>query len=74
MTPIGECGLVVILWPLRLAPQVWPYRLDCLAKLKESLMSFLFGVVIGLVVGWNFLAQPAFVSDAIAKLKAKFGG
>jgi hypothetical protein len=35
-------------------------------------MSFLFGIAIGLVVGWNFLPQPAFVADAIAKLKAKF--
>lgn len=36
-------------------------------------MGFILGVVVGLVVGWNFLPQPAFVADLIAKAKAKLG-
>lgn len=34
-------------------------------------MWFLFGVAVGLVVGWNFLEQPAFVKRQMEKV---FGG
>lgn len=36
-------------------------------------MSFIIGVAVGLVVGWNFLPQPAFVADKVAALRAKLG-
>lgn len=36
-------------------------------------MSFLIGVGVGLVVGWNFFPQPAFVADKVAALRAKLG-
>lgn len=29
------------------------------------------GFVVGLVVGWNFLPQPTFVSDFLARFKNK---
>lgn len=33
---------------------------------------FLIGLALGLVVGWNFLPQPAFVADLVSKALAKF--
>jgi len=36
-------------------------------------MGFILGLVIGLVVGWNFFPQPQAVADLIAKAKAKIG-
>lgn len=36
-------------------------------------MSFIIGVAVGLVVGWNFFPQPAFVADKVAALRAKLG-
>lgn len=37
------------------------------------MFDFVFGAAVGLVVGWNFLPQPAFVADKVAALKAKLG-
>ena len=36
-------------------------------------MGFILGVVVGLVVGWNFLKQPAVVAEWIAKIRTKLG-
>lgn len=36
-------------------------------------MSFILGVAVGLVVGWNFLPQPAFVADKVAQIREKLG-
>lgn len=36
-------------------------------------MSFLIGTAVGLIVGWNFLPQPAFVADKVAVIRAKLG-
>lgn len=36
-------------------------------------MEFLIGVVVGLLVGWNFLKQPAIVAEYVAKAKAAIG-
>jgi len=33
---------------------------------------FFVGLVVGMVIGWNVLPQPKFVSDFIEKIKAKF--
>lgn len=33
--------------------------------------TFLIGAAIGLVVGWNFLPQPAWVLALVAKMRAK---
>ena len=33
---------------------------------------FFVGAVVGLVVGWNFLAQPVWVVNLLNKIKAKF--
>lgn len=35
-------------------------------------MQFLVGVVIGLVIGWNFLPQPAWVKNLVSKAVDKF--
>ena len=37
-------------------------------------MSFIVGLVIGLLVGWNLLPQPQWVIDLWNKLKTKVGG
>lgn len=29
------------------------------------------GLAVGLIVGWNFLPQPKFISDLIVKIKGK---
>lgn len=31
------------------------------------------GFIAGLIVGWNFLPQPAFVKNAVDKVRAKIG-
>lgn len=36
-------------------------------------MSFIIGVAVGLVVGWNFFPQPQYVADKVAALRAKLG-
>lgn len=36
-------------------------------------MSFLIGVAVGLVIGWNFLAQPASVKGWVESIKTKLG-
>lgn len=33
--------------------------------------TFIIGALLGLIVGWNFLPQPQFVKDLIAKLLKK---
>lgn len=33
------------------------------------MFGFGLGVLVGLIIGWNFLEQPQFVKDWIAKLK-----
>ena len=33
--------------------------------------SFLFGLVVGLIVGWNFLPQPQWVKNFVDKVVAK---
>lgn len=33
--------------------------------------TLLIGLVIGLIVGWNFLPQPVWVKDALDKIIAK---
>lgn len=33
------------------------------------MFTFLTGFIIGLLVGWNFVEQPQFVKDLIAKIK-----
>lgn len=39
------------------------------------MVEFLLGVAIGLIVGWNFLKQPVWVAEFVAKVKKKiFGG
>ena len=40
-------------------------------KVKEAIMGFITGMVIGLLVGWNFFPQPKFVADWVANIKAK---
>ena len=35
---------------------------------------FLIGVAVGLIVGWNFLAQPSWVKENLDKIKAKILG
>lgn len=35
-------------------------------------MFSLFTFVVGLLVGWNFLKQPAIVAGWVAKIKARF--
>ncbi len=37
------------------------------------MFDFLLGGVIGLLLGWNFLPQPQWILDLVAKLKAKMG-
>jgi len=37
------------------------------------MFSFLLGVAVGLVVGWNFLPQPEFVKDALTKIRESLG-
>ena len=34
-------------------------------------MTFLFGLVVGLIVGWNFLPQPQWVKTLVDKVVAK---
>ena len=34
-------------------------------------MTFLFGLVVGLIVGWNFLPQPQWVKNLVDKVVAK---
>lgn len=34
-------------------------------------MSFIIGVGVGLIVGWNFFPQPAFVAQKVAEIRAK---
>jgi hypothetical protein len=36
--------------------------------------TFIFGVIAGLLVGWNLLPQPAWVKSLIDKIKAKITG
>jgi len=36
-------------------------------------MWFLLGLATGLVIGWNFLPQPAWVKDKVEGLKSKLG-
>jgi hypothetical protein len=36
------------------------------------MFNMLLGFGVGLVVGWNFLKQPAWVVSVIGKIKAKF--
>lgn len=35
--------------------------------------TFVVGVVVGLIVGWNFLKQPEWVATQVAKLRTKLG-
>jgi len=37
-------------------------------------MTFIIGVGVGLIVGWNFLPQPAIVADKVALIRAKLTG
>lgn len=37
-------------------------------------MTFVVGVVVGLVIGWNFLPQPQWVAGLVEQLKAKLQG
>ena len=37
------------------------------------MITFIVGVVVGLVVGWNFLKQPEAVATWVAQVKAKLG-
>ena len=37
-------------------------------------MSFIIGVAVGLVVGWNFFPQPAFVAEKVASIRARLTG
>lgn len=34
-------------------------------------MSFIVGVAVGLVVGWNFFPQPAIVAEKVALIRAR---
>jgi len=34
-------------------------------------MAFILGVLVGLIVGWNFFPQPASIAAKIAKLRGK---
>lgn len=34
---------------------------------------FILGVVVGLLVGWNFLKQPEWVATNVTKLRTKLG-
>lgn len=36
-------------------------------------MEFLVGLVVGLIVGWNVLPQPAFVKKIVDKVATKLG-
>ena len=36
-------------------------------------MTFVLGVVVGLLIGWNFLAQPSWAKRLVDKAKAKVG-
>lgn len=36
-------------------------------------MWFLLGLAVGLLVGWNFLAQPEWVRDYVEKVRTKLG-
>lgn len=37
-------------------------------------MTFLFGVAVGLIVGWNFLPQPVWVAEKVALVVKKLTG
>lgn len=37
------------------------------------MFSFLLGVAVGLVVGWNFLPQPEFVKNTLTKIRESLG-
>lgn len=37
-------------------------------------LSFFIGIAIGLILGWNFLAQPEWVKTALTKVKNWFFG
>jgi hypothetical protein len=34
-------------------------------------MTFLFGLIVGLIVGWNFLTQPQWVKKLVDKVVTK---
>jgi hypothetical protein len=34
-------------------------------------MTFIIGVAVGLVVGWNFFPQPAIVAEKVALIRSK---
>jgi len=36
------------------------------------MMSFIFGIVVGLAIGWLFLPRPKFVDDLVAKYWPSF--
>jgi hypothetical protein len=38
------------------------------AKVMESYMELLLGIIIGAVIGWNFLPQPQWVKDLLARI------
>jgi hypothetical protein len=38
----------------------------------NKMVDLLVGVVIGLIIGWNLLPQPQWVSDIFAKIKGWF--
>lgn len=35
------------------------------------MMEFVLGLVLGMIVGWNFLPQPKFMSDFFDRFKSK---
>lgn len=37
-------------------------------------MGFITGLIVGLLVGWNFLKQPEFIRDAVAKATSTVKG
>lgn len=37
-------------------------------------MTLIIGVAIGLIVGWNFFPQPAFVAEKVALIRNKLTG
>jgi hypothetical protein len=41
---------------------------------SNKMTAFLVGLAVGLVVGWNLLPQPKWVSDLYVKVKSKITG
>jgi hypothetical protein len=62
---------LVELAPLLSAEQVGLSQPLCHKKEEKEMIMFVIGFVAGLVVGWNFLPQPAWLKDMVSKLFKK---